>query len=310
MNANQKKFTVTVGIPAYNEEANIVAVLESIVGQERILFQLEKIIVICDGCKDQTEEKAREFARHHPSIDVISDGERLGKAKRLNQLRKMSQSGFVINFDADVVLKDQLVIDRMIKFFEDEDVALVCANNQPVSGQTLVGKITQASDLLWYEVRKDFKNGENIYNSSGSAAALRKSFADSLEYPEGTVADQQFIYLKAKEQKKEFRFVRDAIVLYRSPSILRDFFVQASRSLGEKHSLSSHFDPSFQEEYIIPRRYKLRAIAKQLFANPLYTACALFFQILLRLRPIQDSSMYKSGIWETVESTKKKLSLD
>jgi len=307
MNANQKKITVTVGIPAYNEEANIASVLESIVGQERILFQLEKIIVICDGCTDQTEERAREFARHHPNIDVISDGERLGKAKRLNQIRTMNQSDFVINFDADVILEDQLVIDRIIKSFNNDDVALACANNQPVNGQTFVGKITQASDLLWYEIRKDFKNGENIYNSSGSAAALRKSFADSLEYPEGTVADQQFIYLKAKEQKKEFRFVRDAIVLYRSPSILRDFFVQASRSLGEKHPISAYFDSSFQDEYIIPRHYKLRGIAHQIIANPIYTICAIVCQIMLRLKPIQDPSMYKSGIWEVAGSTKKNV---
>lgn len=307
MDAGQKKYTVTVGIPAYNEEANIAAVLESIVGQGQMLFQLEKILVVCDGCNDQTEKIAREFARTHPIVDVISDGERLGKAKRLNQIRTMNQSDFVINFDADILLKDSLVIDRMIRSFDNDSVALVCANNQPVAGQTFVGKITQASDLLWYEIRKDFKNDENIYNSSGCAAALRKSFAASLKYPEGTVADQQFVFLKAKEQSKKFRFVSDAIVLYRSPGTLRDFFIQAGRSLGEKYSLFPHFDQSFQDEYIIPRYYKLRGVARQIIANPIFTICAIVCQILLRLKPAQDSSIYKNGIWEVAGSTKEKV---
>lgn len=307
MNAVQKKYTVTVGIPAYNEEANIAAALDSIIKQEQILFQFEKILVVCDGCKDQTENIAREFARTHPIIDVISDGERLGKAKRLNQIRTINQSDFVINFDADVILEDSLVIDRMIKSFDNDNVALVCANNQPVAGQTFVGKITQAGDLLWYEIRKDFKNGENIYNSSGSATALRKSFAASLKYPEGTVADQQFVFLKTKEQKKEFRFIKDAVVLYRSPANLHDFFIQAGRSLSEKYPLSHHFDQSFQDEYIIPRHYKLRGVARQIIANPIYTTCALFCQVLLRLKPAQDPSMYKSGIWEVARSTKEKV---
>src|SRR3990170_5283265 len=47
--ALSEKFTVTVGIPAHNEEQNIKQLLTSIVSQKGN-FVLEKILVTTDGC--------------------------------------------------------------------------------------------------------------------------------------------------------------------------------------------------------------------------------------------------------------------
>src|SRR3989344_5204255 len=99
----KKAPTITVGIPAYNEERNIRSVLESVLQQRGSLFRLEKIIVVSDGSDDRTESMVREIAAANPIIELVADHGRKGKITRLNQLCRMNQSDFLVFLDADTV---------------------------------------------------------------------------------------------------------------------------------------------------------------------------------------------------------------
>src|SRR5258708_3629060 len=99
-----KKLTVTIGIPAFNEEKNIVNLLKSIAKQKGNLFIIKKIIILCDNCTDKTADKAFEFAKNYKNIHIILDNERKGKVARLNQLYTLNKSDVLITFDADIVL--------------------------------------------------------------------------------------------------------------------------------------------------------------------------------------------------------------
>src|SRR3972149_4408985 len=96
--------TVTVGVPAHNEEENISHMLQSVLSQKQSNYKLEKIIVLCDACTDDTAKRARQMAEKYPSIRVIDDGKRKGKTGRLNKLYRMNKSDLVFNIDADVIL--------------------------------------------------------------------------------------------------------------------------------------------------------------------------------------------------------------
>lgn len=304
MNTEQKKYTVTVGIPAYNEEANIIAVLESILHQNQQIFILERIIVISDGSTDRTNELVREFAKQRSLVELVADGDRKGKPARLNQLYLMNHSDIFVQFDADISLKGNDVMNEMLRYFQDEEVVIVAGNGQPLPGQNITEKITRASELLWYEVRKDWRDGHNIYNNGGCAFALRKSFAQTFQMPARTIGDQHFIYLFCIQQKKKFRFAKNAVVNYRTPATIMDFFIQAKRSLSERRIISGFFDFSITKEYTIPCFYKIRAIFNMLRHQPLYTSLAIFSQILLRILPIKKDPLHARGIWESIRSTK------
>ena len=79
-----KSLAVTIGIPAYNEEANIAFLLEDILKQRQETFQLKKILVISDGSADATADIARRY--ESSGVCVKDDGERKGKAMRLNEI--------------------------------------------------------------------------------------------------------------------------------------------------------------------------------------------------------------------------------
>jgi len=52
----KKLITVSIGIPAYNEEANIGKLLSSLIKQKEAGFIIKEIIVVSDQSTDKTDE--------------------------------------------------------------------------------------------------------------------------------------------------------------------------------------------------------------------------------------------------------------
>lgn len=303
------KTTVTIGIPAHNEGANIKNLLESILFQNQTNFTLEKIIVLSDNSTDGTEEKVKKFAENNSIVKLSADRRRMGKNERLNQLYKTNRSDIVINFDADIVLKGKAVLEKMVAPFFDAKVGIVSANSRPIKGTNFVEKMANASENLWYEVRKDLNSGNNIYNIPGCATAVTRSFADDFRFPKNSCADELFQYLTSVEKGLEFRFVKDAIVLYHSPAKLKELFRQFSRFLSDAGKITPHFKgkiDNIEKIFEVPVSLKIKGVLKSFITNPFYTTIAIIFQIFLRIFPTKDE-MHKKGMWNVVTSTKKSI---
>ena len=107
--------SVTIGIPAHNEAKNISLLLNSIVMQKQLSYKLDSVIVLCDGCTDNTSDIARKYEKQYKYISQLKDGKRIGKSPRLNQLFKLNQSDIVIIFDGDTVLANQMVVEKIVE---------------------------------------------------------------------------------------------------------------------------------------------------------------------------------------------------
>ena len=300
----EKPFTVTVGIPAYNEEANIAHLIDSILSQNQTNFILEKIVVVSDGSTDATDAIVQRIARKNSLVTLINHSSRKGKAARLNELYAGNKSDILVQYDGDILLSNNDVINLMIEPFLESDVISVAGCNQPLPGKNFFEKATNASDSLWHEIKKDYNKGDNIYNSSGCATALRRSFTASFRFPFGTVADQQELYFAVKKINGRFHYAIDAVVYYRSPDNVKDFIIQATRSLTEKSHLKSDYYCDRASFYYIPRTKKLRGIISAILKNPFYTMCAIVLQLFLRVRAKQITSFDNNGLWKRVASTK------
>jgi glycosyltransferase involved in cell wall biosynthesis len=71
---------VSIIVPAYNEEVNIVSSLHNLLKQTYPNFN---IILVDDGSKDSTYEKAKEAFSDHPKLKIFSKTNG-GKATALN----------------------------------------------------------------------------------------------------------------------------------------------------------------------------------------------------------------------------------
>ena len=303
MKIMKNKKTVTIGIPAHNEEANIKNSLESILSQKRDNFKLEKIIVICDGCDDATEDKAREFSKKYPIIEVVSDGQKRGKSQRLNELYQMNRSDIVVTFDADIVLDGFNIVDDLIKNI-DKECVVAGANFRPLKGKTIFEKFINAGDALWYEIRKNARGGDSIYNSAGCAVALEKYFAKSIFYPKDTISDQVYLYLFLKSKGKNFFFSKSAIVLYRNTNNWKDFLSMNSRSQFGRRFAERYFGDLSREEYRLYNINKKLIFLKMFITKPFYTFLGAISLFLIKFIPITENKIYKNGLWDTLKSTK------
>ena len=95
--------TLSIVIPAYNEEEFIATLLEQVVmvPTEKLGFTKE-ILVVNDGSKDGTEAAAKRFAATHPEVKVLTQVPNQGKGKAVRRGIQESTGDFVLIQDADL----------------------------------------------------------------------------------------------------------------------------------------------------------------------------------------------------------------
>ena len=72
-----KLTSLSIGIPAYNEEGNITFLVNSILKQKLSGFILKEIIIVCDGCSDKTVSLVKSLKNN--KIKLIVNSQRQGK---------------------------------------------------------------------------------------------------------------------------------------------------------------------------------------------------------------------------------------
>jgi cellulose synthase/poly-beta-1,6-N-acetylglucosamine synthase-like glycosyltransferase len=88
---------VSIIVPAYNEEVNIVSSLHNLLKQTYPNFN---IIMVDDGSKDSTYEKAKEAFPDHPKLKIFTKPNG-GKATALNFGISQTDAEYVVCIDAD-----------------------------------------------------------------------------------------------------------------------------------------------------------------------------------------------------------------
>ncbi len=301
-----KKLTLTIGIPAHNEEANIGNLLHSILKQEQKSFVIKKILVVCDGCTDFTAFEAKKIGIDHPEIVVLNDRKRKGKATRLNKIYQLADTDIVATFDADIALESNWEIEEMVKtFVVNKNVQVVGARFIPVELSSFMGRLSMVSYKSFEEAALNLNNGNNIYTLVGAASLIRTNLAKSFKYPKETVSDQNYLYMKALEVNKHgYKLAKNSRVLMRTVSTFHDWRILGVRSTtSDKESVMSFFGEAAQKEYYMPRKIFIKSLIKWFFKSPIYTVGSVLMNLYIRKFPYKQSAP-KKGIWETTSSSK------
>src|SRR6516165_8432467 len=93
----------SVGIMAYNEEANIARTIQSVLEQTGPTICIEEVIVVASGCTDRTVPIVTEMAQKEPRIHLYIQEKREGKASAINLFFKKAISPVVVLIGADVI---------------------------------------------------------------------------------------------------------------------------------------------------------------------------------------------------------------
>jgi len=169
--------TVSVLIPAWNEEVGILRTLKSVLDTQ---YRHLEVIIINDGSTDSTHKLVTDFVRDHEAKNYsntiikylhLPNG---GKAIALNQGLMLAEGEFIITIDADSVM-EKTAITKFMKQFTDSDVAAVAGNVIIGNRKTPIEVMQQLEYLYGFF----FKRADSIFNSvyiiGGAAAAYRKN---------------------------------------------------------------------------------------------------------------------------------------
>jgi len=115
--------SVTVLIPAHNEETVIVQTVTSV-----LLSDLPdlRIIVVDDGSTDKTGELLDTNFSHEPRVRIIHQVNR-GKAAALNAAMSLADTEIVVTIDADTEIETD-AISKLIRHFSDPKLGAVAGN--------------------------------------------------------------------------------------------------------------------------------------------------------------------------------------
>jgi glycosyltransferase involved in cell wall biosynthesis len=300
-----RKPTLTIGIPAYNEEHSIGVLLRSLFNQKTTNYSLTKIIVVLDASTDNTYEVLKKIKKTHPKLQIIVRAKRSGKAHALNVIYHKANADYLLTIDADLSFNSSLAITKMIQKLEkNKKFNLTSTRHAPRMPKSWMGKFAAYSFLILENTTRQINNGNNFYSVMGMEM-MPKRFYKSFVFPAGTLSDQCFVYAMAtKKDKNAFSLVKDEFIYFMPVQTFHDWRVLSVRSTkGDKDDVVSRFGPDILRSYTIPQDVYIKSILKFFLRSPFYTIGAIFMEVFIRVFPYRKQ-IVKNGIWETTVSSK------
>jgi len=295
----KKSINVTIGIPAYNESANIKQLLVSLLSQIEDGYRIIEIIVISDGSTDTTDDLVRSIL--NKKIKLISGSKRSGKSARVNQILRLFRGDLLLLLDADIIVKDNQLILKIIKNTNLERSGLIGINARPYESKNFFQKIMESGVSATYDVGKMWNKGNNYLLFKGCFLGLSKSFAKSIEVPTQIINNDAYLYFAAIEKGFRPEFIENANVYFKSPKNFSDHIKQSGRFKTSKSEMQKYFKYDLSREYCIPKSIYTKASLNRLFSNHVYFLGYLVVNLLSKLKRTDHAS----SVWNIAESTKK-----
>lgn len=302
-----KKVTVTIGIPAYNEAANISNILLSLFKQKQENFVLTEIIIASDASTDNTPEIVNTLKKRYPIIRLLKNKERKGKYFRVNQLFTSCKTHILIVLDADIAIEKSDFLSKLVRVLvTDPEAQMVVGHNIMLQPSHFMGKVIHANFTMWDAIRWSVPAYKSAANFYGTATAYRGSFVRSVSIPEDLTDPHLFIYLSA-DKVNGFRYCKEAVVLQWPLSTVSDYMKFSNRSIGKRDKkLEKMFGVKIEDVYYFSRGTKVKGIMKAFLQRPFYTPLAILFGYWIAHTPHQGA-VNKSPVWDITQSSKKPI---
>lgn len=165
-----KHYSISVLIPAYNEEETIANTVKSI--YEMDYDNIKEVIVINDESKDNTLKIVQKLQQKYSNLKVINK-KNSGKSDSVNQAIKVATGELIVIIDADSY-PDKNSFKLLVGHFDDPEVGVATGACIPQNRNTFLEKL----QVLEYKViaftRKLLGFIDSIYVAPGTLAMYRR----------------------------------------------------------------------------------------------------------------------------------------
>jgi hypothetical protein len=215
----EARIACSVGIMAYNEEANIADAIGAILGHPVTCGDVVELIVVASGCEDRTCEIVTAIAESDPRVRLIVQERREGKASAINLFIAAARAPVLLMVSGDVLVRAG-TLDALLRHFEDVGVGMVGGHPIPVNRETT---------FLGHSVHLQWRLHDRIAREVpklGEIVAFRNVVPS---IPVDTPVDEISIQALVTQLGYGLVYEPEAVVYNRGPTTVADFLRQRRR---------------------------------------------------------------------------------
>ncbi|MFT4308858.1 MAG: glycosyltransferase [Candidatus Woesearchaeota archaeon] len=280
--------SVTVIVPAYNEEGKIGDTIESL---KKIDYDDIEFIIVNDGSTDNTSKETIESIGFDQRFRFIDRKENKGKAYSLNQAISYTKGEFIACMDADSIVEKDVFI-KALPYFEDNKTGAVTITVQIREPKNFLHKIIEVEYIIGlslYLKVLDFLGC--IFVTPGPFSIYRASMLRRIGGFDITniTEDLEIAY---RIHKSGYKIVNcmEAKVQTICPPTFKGVYHQRRRWYsGAVQTLSKHRDVMFSRKYgmlgfFIPFNHLLKFLGMAVFLTSIYLLFSNIFGYFWKFR--------------------------
>lgn len=177
----ENKYSLSIILPCYNEEAILATNVESIIKylSNTSKYQYE-IIIVNDGSKDNTGKIANDLEKKHAQIRVIHHPTNLNLGRALQTGFQNSRNDILVVLDIDLsysVDHIELLVDKLIETSAD----LVVASPYMKEGKVTAVPFTRKIMSKWVNVFMRVFATSDLHTFTGMVRAYKREFIQNLD---------------------------------------------------------------------------------------------------------------------------------
>ena len=219
--------SVTVLIPAYNEEKSMKRTLESIYSSDYPKDKFE-VIVINNNSKDKTVQIAKELKQKYKELKIYNETKQ-GKGCALNLGIKKSKGEIIFSMDADSFVEPRCV-KEMVRYFKNPKVMSVTPSMLIHKPKGILQRVQQAEYLFGLFLRKSFSTINAVHITPGAFSAYRRTFFEKHgDYDEENITEDLEMSLKIQYHHYIVENSADSPVYTIAPNKFKALMVQRRR---------------------------------------------------------------------------------
>lgn len=304
---------MTLIVPAYNEDGVIEKSLTSIDSQ--LLLDKLHVLVILNGCTDNTENIARSVIKRSKNLNISWDLHVLtegNKIKALNYGLNKTTTNLVAIMDSDSWIEPNTISLSEEKMKNNPSLMVLGAIHKPDFSRSVANSLlVDFQKILYYNLISN-----SLKVPIGRYMVIRGKENAMVEI--GTPAEDSYVAIKqiAAKGEESVHVDEELIVNYYPVLNWVDFIKQESRFIRgtelmfEKYPDLKKAFGLIQEKHKQNQPERLRKIAQLMkengiLAERMHHAKDIILPILMENSQMMKNTLYsENGIWERISSTK------
>jgi len=295
-----KQTTLTIGIPAYNEQANIYRLLTCLIHQSEKEIEIKKIIVVNDGSGDHTVMEIEKV--HDKRILLINNSSRKGQIFCQNLIFSRTNSDIVVLLEADTEPINLNYIKTLVEpIINDRTIGIVQGNIVFAQSKTFIGRVITQQATIYHRAITLEKNLGEIFSSGRGGRAFSQRVYTKLRWP-AHVPEDTYAALWCMRRKIPIKVQKQAVCVFRTPGNIRDFRRARQKMITGQTALEKYF--SLKEIHSLYKRSNketLMMFIEFILTKPFY---CIFYFFLKGYAEIVSFKRNFSDHWEIGKSTK------